>query len=45
MCDVIRPRADGYVYAADAAGLGVRVDWDSIRSATLSRIEFREKSE
>ena len=45
MYDVIRPRADGYVYAADAAGLGVRVDWDSIRSATLSRIEFREKSE
>jgi L-alanine-DL-glutamate epimerase-like enolase superfamily enzyme len=41
MLDVIRPRADGYIYAADAAGLGVRVDWDAIRSATLLKIEVR----
>ena len=44
MFDVIRPRADGYVYAADAAGLGVRVDWDAIRGATLSKIQFSEKA-
>ena len=42
MLDVIRPRTDGYVYAADAVGLGVRVDWDAIRSATLSKVEFRK---
>ena len=44
MFDAIRPRADGYVYAADAAGLGVRVDWDAIRGATLSKIQFSEKA-
>ena len=39
MLDVIRPDAEGYVHAPTGPGLGVRVDWDAVRSATFLAIE------
>ena len=39
MLDVIRPDAEGYVHAPTGPGLGVRVDWDAVRSATFLEIE------
>ena len=40
MLDVIRTAADGRVTAPDAAGLGVRVDWDAMDAATVHRLVF-----
>lgn len=35
MIDVIRPDAEGYVTVPDAPGLGMRIDWDAMRAATI----------
>ncbi len=37
--DTIRTDAEGYVHAPAGPGLGVRVDWDAVRSATLTTLE------
>jgi L-alanine-DL-glutamate epimerase-like enolase superfamily enzyme len=39
MHDVLRTQADGYVYAPQGPGLGVRVDWDAMEAATIHRFE------
>jgi L-alanine-DL-glutamate epimerase-like enolase superfamily enzyme len=39
MLDTIRTDAEGYVHAPAGPGLGVRVDWDAMRSATLLAFE------
>jgi L-alanine-DL-glutamate epimerase-like enolase superfamily enzyme len=39
MLDTIRTDRQGYVQAPVGAGLGVRVDWDAMKSATLVTLE------
>jgi L-alanine-DL-glutamate epimerase-like enolase superfamily enzyme len=39
--DVIRTDAEGYVHAPPGPGLGVRVDWPAVESASLLRFEIR----
>jgi L-alanine-DL-glutamate epimerase-like enolase superfamily enzyme len=39
MLDTIRTDRDGYVHAPAGPGLGVRVDWDAMKSATLATLE------
>jgi L-alanine-DL-glutamate epimerase-like enolase superfamily enzyme len=39
MVDTIRPDRDGYVHAPTGPGLGVRVDWDSLATATFLAYE------
>ena len=35
MIDVIRPDANGHVGVPDAPGLGLRIDWEAMRAATI----------
>jgi L-alanine-DL-glutamate epimerase-like enolase superfamily enzyme len=39
--DVIRTDQDGYVHAPEGPGLGVRVDWDAIKKATILTFEVK----
>jgi len=39
MVDTIRTGRKGYVHAPASPGLGVRVDWDAVKSATLVTLE------
>ena len=41
MQDVIRTGSDGYVDAPQGPGLGVRIDWDAMQSATIHRLDSR----
>jgi L-alanine-DL-glutamate epimerase-like enolase superfamily enzyme len=38
--DVIRTDAEGYVHAPEGPGLGIRVDWDAVESASVMKIEY-----
>ena len=42
MLDVIRTAENGHVTPPDAPGLGVQVDWDAMRAATIHRLDSRE---
>ena len=42
--DVIRTDGEGYVHAPHGDGLGIRVDWAAIQSATLISYELRSGS-
>jgi L-alanine-DL-glutamate epimerase-like enolase superfamily enzyme len=39
--DVIRTDKEGYVHAPPGVGLGVRVDWEAVRRATILNFEVR----
>jgi L-alanine-DL-glutamate epimerase-like enolase superfamily enzyme len=39
--DTIRTRPDGYVYAPEGPGLGLQIDWDAIKAATLMKFETK----
>ena len=39
--DVIRTDREGYVHAPEGPGLGVRVDWDAVKKATILNFEVR----
>ncbi len=39
MKDVIRTQPDGYVYAPQGAGLGLEIDWDAMRAATIHELD------
>lgn len=39
--DAIRTDGSGYVHAPQGAGLGIRVDWEAVRRATLLTFEVR----
>jgi len=39
--DVIRTDKEGYVHAPPGPGLGIRVDWDAVRHATLLQFEVK----
>jgi L-alanine-DL-glutamate epimerase-like enolase superfamily enzyme len=39
--DVIRTDKEGYVHAPEGPGLGVRVDWEAVKSATILSFEVR----
>lgn len=41
--DVIRTDKDGYVHAPSGVGLGIRTDWDAIRSSAILNFEVRPK--
>ena len=43
--DVIRTDAKGYVHAPPGDGLGIRVDWSEIKSASLISYELSTGSE
>lgn len=36
---VLRTQADGYVYAPQAPGLGIELDWDAINAATIFKLD------
>ncbi|MGD9858358.1 MAG: mandelate racemase/muconate lactonizing enzyme family protein [Planctomycetaceae bacterium] len=42
MHDAIRTGPDGYVHAPQGPGLGYRIDWDAMQSATILRLDSRE---
>jgi L-alanine-DL-glutamate epimerase-like enolase superfamily enzyme len=42
--DVIRTDSEGYVHAPDGPGLGVRVDWEAVKKATILSFEIRAKN-
>lgn len=39
--DVIRTDREGYVHAPEGLGLGVRVDWEAVKKATILNFEVR----
>jgi L-alanine-DL-glutamate epimerase-like enolase superfamily enzyme len=39
--DVIRTDGDGYVHAPTGPGLGIRLDWDAVKRATILNFEIR----
>jgi L-alanine-DL-glutamate epimerase-like enolase superfamily enzyme len=39
--DVIRTDEEGYVHAPPGAGLGIGIDWEAIRKATILTFEVR----
>ena len=39
--DVIRTDKEGYVHAPPGPGLGIRVDWEAVRKATILNFEVR----
>ena len=41
MLDVIRTDNEGFVHAPSGPGLGVRIDWDAVKSATILNFEVR----
>jgi L-alanine-DL-glutamate epimerase-like enolase superfamily enzyme len=40
--DVIRTDSEGYVHAPPGPGLGVRVDWEAVKKATILNFEVRK---
>jgi len=43
MLDVLRPDADGYVHGPQAPGLGLRVDWEAMASASVHKLSCDER--